>query len=139
MRGPHGQELRQRAVKVYEEGELGYQAVAELFGVGIASLRRWVRIYRESGRLHPLRKGGGTPSAVSEDELAGILRAHPDATAVEITAAYNKRRRGRSRVHPSTIKRALHRFGYVPKKSESVRLNNCARTWCKNGKRTSGR
>ncbi|WP_236515946.1 hypothetical protein [Sandaracinus amylolyticus] len=51
-----------------------------------------------------------------------------DANAVEIAAAYNRGRRGSARVHVSTIKRALHRFGYVVKKSADGRSRFVAPT-----------
>ena len=133
MRGPHDRSVRERAVKAYERGEGSYETVAEIFDIGVATLRRWVRVYRDCGRLEPLRKGGGTPSRITETDVEKVLRAQPDATAVEITAAYNKHRRGGNRVHVSTIKRALHRFGYVVKKNEFARQNNFAPTWWKKG------
>jgi hypothetical protein len=44
------------------------------------------------------------------------LSACPDATAVELTAAINRTRSKRFRVHASSTKRALARHGYVVKK-----------------------
>ncbi|MBK7861343.1 MAG: hypothetical protein IPJ65_22565 [Archangiaceae bacterium] len=57
------------------------------------------------------------PSDVALDAIEEILERLGDATAAEITAAYNRGRRGKARRHASSIKRALHRGGYVVKKN----------------------
>jgi len=44
----------------------------------------------------------------------------------EITAEYNRRRRGANRRHVSSIKRALHRAGFVVKKNAYGRSNSYA-------------
>ncbi len=73
--------------------------------------------FRDVGHLKPKKKGGGTPSDVSVKELEGILDRLGDANAGEITAEYNRGRRGNERRHVSSIKRALYRGGYVVKKN----------------------
>lgn len=52
-------------------------------------------------------------------------------------AEYNRGRRGKSRRHVSSIKRALRRAGYVVKKSASGRWNNFVRTSSPNGRPSS--
>ena len=117
MAEPHPIELRERVVQAYESGEGSYPVVAEMFCVGEASVKRWVEQYRDVGHLRPRKKSGGTPSDVSVKELEKILAARPDANVGEITAAYNRGRRGKARRHDSSIKRALRRGGYVVKKN----------------------
>lgn len=65
----------------------------------------------------PQKKAGGTPSDVELAEIEAILARCPDANAGEITAEYNRGRRGKQRRHVSSIKRALYRGGYVVKKN----------------------
>ena len=124
MAEPHPIELRQRLVEAYERGEGGYILLGRRFCVGEASAKRWVRQYRRDGSVEPSKKGGGTPSDVSREELEEILARHPDANAGEITAEYNRGRRGKQRRHASSIKRALYRAGYVVKKNVFVRSNS---------------
>jgi transposase len=109
--------LRQRVVEAYERGEGSYPTVAEKFRIGEATVRRWVSQFRDVGHVEPHPKGGGRRSDISIKELEGILDKLGDANAGEITAAYNLGRRGRERRHASSIKRALHRAGYVVKKT----------------------
>jgi len=109
--------LRQRVVEAYERGEGSYLTIARKFRVGISSVQRWVGRYRDLGHVKPHKKGGGNRSDVSVKELEAILDKLGDANAGEITAEYNRGRRGRDRRHVSSIKRALYRGGYVVKKS----------------------
>ena len=114
-------ELRERAVRAYQAGEGTAATIAEQFGIGEATMKRWLWRFRDHGTLAPTKKGGGTPSPVERKEIEAILARLGDANAVEIAAEYNRHRRGGSRVHVTTIKRALHRFGYVVKKSADGR------------------
>ena len=117
MAEAHPIELRRRVVDAYEAGEGSYETIGKKFSVGSASVKRWVAQARRHGHLRPRRKGGGNRSDISPKELESILDRLGDANAGEITAAYNVGRRGKARRHPSRIKRALHRFGYVVKKN----------------------
>lgn len=117
-------ELRQRVVAAYEAGEGSYATIAHRFSLGEATVKRWVwRLHRE-GHVQPEKKGGGTPSDVSISEIEAIVTRLGDATAGEITAAFNRGRRGAARRHVSSIKRALHRAGYVVKKNGCVRWSS---------------
>jgi transposase len=128
MAEAYSTELRNRVVRAYEAGEGGYAAVGAQFAVGAATVMRWVRLYRAKGDTDPLPKGGGTPSTIDADEIAGLLDKLGDPTANELTAEFNRGRRGRARVHVSSMKRALHRHGYVVKKNADGRWRVCART-----------
>jgi transposase len=120
-------ELRKRAVEAYESGDGSYEQVAGIFDVGVASLKRWVSLYRMAGDVKPQPKGGGRRSAITAEEIDAIVARLGDPTALEIAAEFNRRRRGRARVHVSSIKRALHRFDYVVKKNAAGRWRVCGR------------
>jgi transposase len=128
MAQPHPMELRRRLVEAHERGEGGYVLLARRFCVGEATAKRWVWQFRREGHVQPRDKGGGVRSNISIEELEMILAGHPDANAGEITAAYNRTRRGKQRRHASSIKRALYRHGYVVKKNAYVRSNSSAPT-----------
>lgn len=115
MANAHPLELRERVVAAYEAGEGGYICLARRFKVGEASVKRWVRQFRRDGDLGPKKKGGGTPSRIDMRRLELVVTTLGDATAGEITAAYNRGLRGDARHHVSRVKRALHRAGYVVK------------------------
>jgi transposase len=121
-------ELRERVVEAYESGVGPYPVVAELFQLGEATVKRWVWQYRREGHVEPEKKGGGRESTICLDELAGIVGRLGDATAGEITAEYNRGRRGPEKRHVSSIKRALYRAGFVVKKNASGLWSSCAPT-----------
>ena len=106
--------LRMRVVTVYEAGEGSYVTVAGQFQLGTATVKR-------HGHVDPKPKAGGTPSPIGGVVVDALLAELADPTAGELTAAYNRHRRGRTRVHVSSIKRALHRHDYVVKKNGAGR------------------
>ena len=108
--------LRERVVRAYEAGDGSYPVMAARFSLGEATVKRWVWRYR-AGQLSPAKKGGGTPSRLTAADIDALVTQLGDPTAGDVTAAYNRTRRGRARVHVSTMKRALHRCGYVVKKN----------------------
>lgn len=111
-------------VAVYLSGQGTYDTIAGLFKLGSATVKRWVSQHRKAGHTRPQEKGGGTPSDVTLTELSAIVARLGDGTANEITAEYNRGRRRRARRHVSSIKRALHRAGFVVKKNAFDRSNS---------------
>lgn len=113
----HPVALRERVVAAYEAGKGSYPEIADLFGVGEASVKRWVWLKRKLGHLEPKAAGGGRRSTLTLHDIEQGLAACADATALELTVEINRVRSKRLRVHVSSIKRALARYGYVVKKS----------------------
>ena len=131
-------ELRRRVIDAHERGEGSYRTVGERFSVGEATVKRWVWQFRRDGSLTPRKKGGGNRSDISIPELERIVAELGDGNAGEITAAYNRDRRGAARRHVSSIKRALYRAGYVVKKNGSGRQSSSGPMWSKSAKRSGG-
>ena len=121
----HPIELRERVVRAYEAGEGTYALIGARFAVGEATVKRWVRLRRRHGHLRPRPKRGGTRSVITLEAIERALAMVPDANAGELTAAFNRGLHWRSRVHVSSMKRALHRHGYVVKKSADGRWRVC--------------
>jgi len=113
--------LRIRVVEAYESGEGSHATLAERFVLGTATVKRWVAQQRRDGHVEPKPKAGGTPSPIRGATMDALITALGDPTANELTAAYNRTRRGRRRVHVSSVKRALHRHDYVVKKNAAGR------------------
>ena len=115
-------------VEAYEAGAGSYSVIAARFAIGEASVKRWVRRKRRCGEVSPTPKAGGTRSTIQQLEVDAILTRLRDATANEITAEFNRHRRGGARVHVSSVKRALHRYGYVIKKNAAGHWSVCGPT-----------
>jgi transposase len=136
MAEAHPIELRTRVVSAYESGDESYPEIAARFHVGEASVKRWVWLHQRTGRVQPRPKAGGTPSTVSKEAIEAALAVVRDATAGELTAEFNRGRPRKERVHVSSVKRALHRYGYVVKKSDDGRWRVCAPTSSRSAKRS---
>ena len=129
-------ELRARVVRAYETDERSFADVAAQFAVGEASVKRWVYLGRKCGSLVAKPKGGRARSRISAAELDAIVARLGNPTALEITAEFNRQRRGTARVHVSSTKRALHRHGYVVKKNAAGRWRVSGRTSSPGGGRS---
>lgn len=55
-------DLRKRVVAAYERGDGTFEEVGKTFGVGEATVNRWVQLKRRSGSLAPRPHGGGHPT-----------------------------------------------------------------------------
>ena len=120
MANPYSVELRERVVGAFEAGIGSYPEIAKLFNLGEATVKRWVWRYRAQGDVVPDKKGGGTESTTCLDELAALVGRLGDANTNKITAEYNRGRCKVERRHVSSIKRALHRAGFVVKKARQA-------------------
>ena len=115
-------DLRERIVRAVEAGA-PQSVVARAFGVGRATVERYVRLGREAGGLAP-KPIPGRPPAIGPAEWAALeaqLGAAPDATLAEHCATW-ERERG-ERLSPSAMHRALARLGVTRKKRRSTRAS----------------
>jgi transposase len=111
-------DLRERVVAAYETGRYTYAEVAQLFGVGHATVNRYLRLKRETGSVARRPHGGGQKPRLSEVErkrLRSLVERHPDWTTFEFLDAVNAKRT--KPVSRSTIVRALAALGFTRKKS----------------------
>lgn len=114
-------DLRERAVRAYRNGEGTQKEVAQRFGIGEASLRRWLRLEEETGSVAPrLDYRRGPPRKIDVVQLAALeelLGEHSDATNEEL-AELLAVKTGLS-VSASSISRALALLGWTRKKNAS--------------------
>jgi transposase len=122
---PYSQDLRERVVRACDEGRLTRQAIADLFDVSTAWIRRLLQRRRETGSFAAKPPAGGpkpTLAANQRRQLVELVAQQPDATLAE-----RKARLG-AFVHLCTIHRALDRLGLTCKKKFSRRPNRTAPT-----------
>src|ERR1044072_2933220 len=108
----YSMDLRQKIVSAYEGGHGTLDEVADTFEVGRRTVARFVSLARAGESLWPKPHGGGYPASLDGAALV-LLRervaSRPDATLSELSDYL--RSRGRARVHPTTVCRALQRLG----------------------------
>jgi transposase len=114
-------EVRRAIVRAHEQ-KLTYEQIAELLGVGRATVSRTLRLHRETGDIRPRPNGGGNFSMFRDhvaELLLAVVETLPDASIVELTRAFE----AHTKLATSTasVGRALRRLGYSRKKSPSAR------------------
>ena len=91
MPAPHPEALRQRVVDAYlgRDNSETYKSIAWRFGVGLASVSRWLRAFRETGSVAPKPMGGDRRKAElleeASDLIEVIVRDDPSWTTSELS------------------------------------------------------
>ncbi len=83
MATPYSQDLRDRVLRAYDQG-MKTKQVADVFGVSSSWARRVKQRRRETGEVSPRRMGSPGITIVDRDQLAKLVREHPDATLAEL-------------------------------------------------------
>jgi transposase len=117
-------DLRTRAVSAYEGKEGTLETISHRFQIGTATLKRWLKRFREAGTVAEKPHGGGTPPKIPSsdlEKLAEVVSRKPDCTITEFREAW----REESGVHAShaTMVRALQRADLTLKKRRLERKN----------------
>lgn len=110
-------DLRERVVRAFEVGEMTDHEVATLFGIGEATVHRWKRRHRETGRLEPLPHKSGNPPRVTPEKwqlVHQIVKEEPDLTIPEVAEEFW--RRSGTKVSCSAMGRTLRQLGLTRKK-----------------------
>ena len=81
--------MRERAVNAYLEGKGTQQEIADVFGMGVRTLRRYLRRGEAGGDLEPEPSPGRTPILNEQDRqrIQSWIEAKPDIELKELCAA----------------------------------------------------
>ncbi len=120
-------DLRARVVGACLDGTT-YDEAADRFGVGYASVSRWMRLYRETNQLAAKPFPGRKPRIddAGHEFIRQLVEARPDATLSEFAHAYFESRG--ARVAPCIIHRALAKLGLTRKKRRFTQPSVSAKT-----------
>lgn len=112
-------DLRERVVEAYRSGTASQREVAKRFGVGVASVKRWWRRWREDATLKARPRLGATRmvDAAGVAVFAELALATPDATRDELADALQERIG--VTISVATAGRMLRRLGLTRKKRRS--------------------
>lgn len=117
-------DLRERVIAAYRRGGRTRNQIAADFGVGVATVGRWLALERLNGNLNPRPYGGGAKPVFTEDERAILLELvaeRADRTNEEYRKLMEKRTGKPSST--STISRELSRLKLTRKKKTSAPPN----------------
>ena len=121
MGAAYPQELRDRVLAACDRG-MRTKQVADLFQVSSSWVRRVKQRRREHGETAPRPCGGATVIKIDLDQLAQLVKKHPDATIKELHVLLS------ADCVESAVGMALKRLGLTIKKRRSMRRNRTART-----------
>jgi transposase len=121
-------DLRSRVVAACRDEGATYEEAASRFGVGYASVSRWLRLHRETDQLEPQPLPGRTPriDAAGRSFVRAFVEAHPDATLKELAEAYRESRGPLLAL--CIFHRTLAKLGLTRKKRQFTRRNESATT-----------
>lgn len=80
-------DLRTRVVKKVKFGKESHQQIADDFQVGVATLRRWVKLQKETGSLQHKVPTATRPRKVDYKKARNFIEKNPDKTLKEIGIA----------------------------------------------------
>jgi transposase len=99
-------DFRKKVLQVREKENLSIQEVAKRFGVGVASVMRWIN------KLEPQKNRNKPATKINMDALKEDLKIHPDG--------YLKERAERLNVSHNCVWRALRRLKITYKKNSTA-------------------
>ena len=109
-------ELRKKVVEAYKSGRTGsYEETAKIFGIGVASVSRWLRKYRETGDVAPCCRKGNNPRKVDLEWLNAHAEKYPDARIIDRVEAWAEHSGIQVRIE--TMRQSLHSIGWSFKKN----------------------
>ena len=112
----YSEDLRLRVIAAVDGGMTRSEA-ARVFGVGRATVKRYLALRRQTGALAPRPRRGPPPVKMSAlaTALPSRLAAAPDATLAEHCAWYEQT--AGVRVADTTMSRVIRRLDWTRKKS----------------------
>jgi len=103
----YSKDLRERVI-AYKEAGNSLINTALVFGIHHKTVRNWVQLKVETGKLTPRAFAGARKPQVSESDLQVYLEQHPNSTLQVIAKHFDLTIPG--------ISYHLHKHGYVKKK-----------------------
>ncbi len=117
MPSPYSEDLRIRIVNAYCAGEGTYDQLARRFGVGRATVNRYLQRLNATGDIRPDDPGGGRVALIGVHNFSqfyAMLKNNPDCTVEDFCDIWRKT--AGTKISRAAMLRALHRFGHSFKK-----------------------
>jgi transposase len=127
-------DIRRRVVRAYETRRCQtYEDTAETFDIGVATVSRLLRLYRETGDVKPKAVGGNNPKKVDLGWLVSHAEQYPDDRLGDRVEAWE--RASGKRVSKTTMANAMKEIGWTHKKRPPSPMNKTGKTLSQNERR----
>jgi transposase len=84
MAQAYSNDLRVRVINRIQDGKESHQQVADIFDVGVATVRRWIKLHKETGSLNCKVPTVTRPRKVDYKKAQKFIAKNPDKTLKEI-------------------------------------------------------
>ena len=131
-------DLRERIIAAWQKKKLTTLELAEIFGVGRASVTRLKRLYRQTNSVARKPHGGGSPPRIPaecEHLVERLVQQHPDWTERQYAKALTELHG--IEASAVTVGRVVRKLGYSVKKRPSSPPSATGRTSAGGGASTS--
>jgi transposase len=135
MARPYSDDLRQKLLEAYDQGQGSLAELAEQFCVSLGWAWKISSARKRTGRTERASYRPGPKRRIDEQALAGLLRVRADATLVELQADLEKQ--SGIRVSTQHLWRVVKRMGFRLKKSHSMPRSGTRKKTASGGKRSS--
>ena len=140
MPASYSQDLRQKSIAAYRNGEGSQRAIAKRFDIGLRTFQEWLALQNETGALLPRKHTSRGRQCIISGKRLEFIRAQvekkPDIIIATLIALFMKK--FKVRVSLSMVSRALGKLN-LRRKKKSVYAQEQARDDVKkndrNGKR----
>lgn len=84
MAKPYSKDLRIRVINKVNEENVTHSQVSDTFKIGIATVRRWIELNRDTGGVEPRKAMTTKPRKIDYEEARKFIENNPDKTLKEI-------------------------------------------------------
>lgn len=84
----YSEDFRFQAINCVKRGK-SHEEVCEFFGIGVATLYRWLRLEETKGSVSPVLRSTYKSSKISSESLLKELEKSPDATLYELAEKFD--------------------------------------------------
>ena len=83
---PYSQDLRDRVIAAITDKRQSQKGIAETLGVGLATVKRWCKQWRETGSvaMRPFRRGRRRTLRACDEWLRAEVKRQPDLSLAEL-------------------------------------------------------
>ena len=118
---PYSNDLRGRIVATYERGEHSREEGAAVFAVGVASVKSFVRRYRETGSAAALPHAGGQLPSLNGRQIEFVRDTITEATELTSAGLHQRlKQKDKQGVSTPTRSRLRQRLGRPRKESRAL-------------------
>jgi transposase len=88
MPKPYSLDLRYRVIKRVKSGKESHQQIADGFEIGVATLRRWIKLSKDYGSLSHKIPTATRPRKVDYKKVGIFIEKNPDKTLKELAIKF---------------------------------------------------